>query len=120
MGGFNNLPISFYILALPLAWPMVLMNPLQDGMLTLGALLVVAAEVALAVLLAGGSRVRLALYTFALVFLPPLVMFISTRGPGDIPMYIKDEQGRFIKVDSVSEDAVVYTKDDRGTFVMIS
>ncbi len=113
---------KYYVLAmLPLMWPSVLANPSDFGALWfLAALAVVAAEAALVWWLAGGSRVRAALLAFAILLLPPLLFVRAARKVGDIPMYIKDEHGHFVKVDGVSEDdVVVYTKDDRGNMVRL-
>lgn len=126
MGGWNDIPFWVYVVFAPVAWPELIAMPFTYDMraehikAALAGLSVAALEIALAWWLAGGNRVRLAVYAGAMLFLPMLVASMwRNSGSGDIiPMYIKDSEGRFIEVDGVPDGVDGYVKEN-GRFVLV-
>jgi hypothetical protein len=117
-------PWWFYVLMLPVAWPMYLIPKWWAGLKwAVVAVMFVLSEIALARWLSGGRLVRTAAYASAMLFLPPLIyMVANTRdGPGNgipIPVYIKDSEGRFVEVEGIPEGVDGYFYEN-GRFVPV-
>ena len=109
-------PWWFYVLMLPVAWPMYLTQGVKYAVL---AVVFALSEIALARWLSGGRLVRTAAYAGAMLFLPPLIfMTIANTSGSSIPVYIKDSEGRFIEVDGIPEGVDGYVKEN-GRFVLV-
>lgn len=111
-----DFPWWVYVLMLPVAWPMYLTQGVKYAVL---AVMFVLSEIALARWLSGGRLVRTAAYASAMLFLPPLIFATIMNNRGNIPMYIKDAEGRFVEVDGVPEGVDGYVKEDNGSFTLV-
>jgi hypothetical protein len=85
MNGSGYIPYWFLVVALPFYWPLYLTRPgTVSAELVVAAVLLVVAEIAAARWLSGGRLVRTAAYAGAMLFLPPLLLWIFSgkRSPG--------------------------------------
>jgi hypothetical protein len=124
-----EIPWWFYVLMLPVAWPMYLIPKWWAGLKwAVVAVMFVLSEIALARWLSGGRLARTAAYASAMLFLPPLIFAatMNTSGPDGpdgsipIPTYIKTSDGRFIEVEGVPEGVDGYVKEENGSFARIA
>lgn len=116
-------PWWVYVLMLPIAWPLYLTPKWWMGAgYAVLAVVFALSEIALARWLSGGRLVRTAAYASAMLFLPPLISmaYFNNSGPGgDIPMYIKTSDGRFVEVDGVEDGVDGYIREDNGSFTLV-